>query len=329
MTPAPQVPAIPDEWAEAAAQAGYSEDADGNIEVDMGDALAAALPEIHKQRDQEIREKLDEEIAFRQRNANAFRKAGAKEAADAEQQAVAVVENTVAAILDTVLSPSPVEPEPWICGCDGEKWTESGRENNRTCDACGEAIRPPGNKQPDHQQPKEPDGQGVSEQGETPEELRERLSRGESLAEREAARRCTCGHHRPDSTWGHAADCPLRSQPTPTDQEGPEQPEPGEGEQDPDVLTEFEGTIRFMRSGQPSDPLNPDYTCNCCEGRHIFCRYIEVEKPPGWPFADSQEPRPNDWLRQAMGRGPLENRKVRITMALLPEPNQGGGDDGE
>lgn len=26
---------------------------------------------------------------------------------------------------------------------------------------------------------------------------------------------CTCGHHRPDSTWGHAADCRLRStQPT-------------------------------------------------------------------------------------------------------------------
>jgi hypothetical protein len=82
----------------------------------------------------------------------------------------------------------------------------------------------------------------------------------------------------------------------------------GEAEQ----LVTVDGTVEFMRSEKDSG-------CACCDGPHIFCRYIEIEGEPG-PGRDRPDWR--DRIASALFDNRLEGRRVRVILELLPASPQ-------
>lgn len=76
------------------------------------------------------------------------------------------------------------------------------------------------------------------------------------------------------------------------------------------VKGSIEGTVKFMRS----DASKPK-VCICCEGPHIFCRYLDAPAPKNPAFTAL------DWLLYdtILQHNEHEGRRVRVTVELIEE----------
>ena len=78
-----------------------------------------------------------------------------------------------------------------------------------------------------------------------------------------------------------------------------------------------EGIVRWMRStGEGAD------RCPCCEGPHVFCRYLDLDHPPGTPEPAGK--RLDDWVHRFAESRPQEGARVRITVEVLLDAAEDG-----